>query len=526
MHVRALLIGATMTVWGCGTSSSPVPSPGQGGGGRFSFAEPPAFTVPTSYDCTGDDCPACARNALCAPQGTWLEGETCCAYGDAVVEVGRATAPEAVDVASDGHWAVVCGGFGATVFDVSDHDDIQNLGGASPRCQRASFGAEDAGGRVFYVSHHGDSWVEEPFLATFRVGGRVEGVETLTEPGVLYEGHAWADDRLYLAAHAGGLRIYDTSADDTPELLSVLLDGVTNAWTVAVDARDRDVVYVADFGAGLHVVDVADPMNPVRLETLTLPGPARTVSVDDDRIYVAMGGLGVAVLERVGRGALSPLATIETRGSAQSVAGDADHIAVAAWDHVAVYERETLRLAGTEKLAGYPYFEQDLGVSLSGADVLVAEWNRVHALRIRPGHIAPDLWVDEPLLQFPTDAQTVRSVVVRNRGDLPLEVARIEVTDPAYTASPTDLNVAPGAGDFFEVSVSPPVPDGRVLGFYTNDPDAFDATFRAGLVSTTTDRIDVGEPLTDAFGFLDPNGGMDLSGLDGQVVVLSYFALF
>ena len=38
--------------------------------------------------------------------------------------------------------------------------------------------------------------------------------------------------------------------------------------------------------------------------------------------------------------------------------------------------------------------------------------------------------------------------------------------------------------------------------------------------------VDVGDKLTDAWAFLDPSGAGQLSGLEGKVIVLAYFALF
>ena len=38
--------------------------------------------------------------------------------------------------------------------------------------------------------------------------------------------------------------------------------------------------------------------------------------------------------------------------------------------------------------------------------------------------------------------------------------------------------------------------------------------------------IDVGDQIGSMFGFLDPNGAGQVSGLEGHVVVLAYFALF
>jgi hypothetical protein len=157
----------------------------------------------------------------------------------------------------------------------------------------------------------------------------------------------------------------------------------------------------------------------------------------------------------------------------------------------------------------------------------VAEWTRLHTLRRRLGYLAPDLWVTEQIFQFPPDEPTVRSVVVRNRGDMPLELHSIQTTDSAYGTTTPSLSVAPGQGDFFEVSFAPPAMSPREkLCIVSNDPDPVDAEWSAGLLAETPSLLGVGDTLNNSFAFLDPSGQNQLSGLTGNVVVLAYFALF
>ena len=62
-----------------------------------------------------------------------------------------------------------------------------------------------------------------------------------------------------------------------------------------------------------------------------------------------------------------------------------------------------------------------------------------------------------------------------------------------------------------------------MLTMATNDPDDYHADYQVPLAAISTDQLDVGDSLTSDFDFLDPGG---VSGLEGQVVVLAYFALF
>ena len=80
----------------------------------------------------------------------------------------------------------------------------------------------------------------------------------------------------------------------------------------------------------------------------------------------------------------------------------------------------------------------------------------------------------------------------------------------------------------FDVTYSPPAPSPsrNTLELSTNDPDPAHADLQILLITEDGARLDVGDALTEEFGFLDPNGAGQLSSLEGKVVVLAYFALF
>ena len=61
----------------------------------------------------------------------------------------------------------------------------------------------------------------------------------------------------------------------------------------------------------------------------------------------------------------------------------------------------------------------------------------------------------------------------------------------------------------------------------TNDPDPGQNPFQMHVVGNSTNtQINVGDAITPQFGFLDPSGAGQVGALDGNVVVLAYFALF
>jgi len=88
--------------------------------------------------------------------------------------------------------------------------------------------------------------------------------------------------------------------------------------------------------------------------------------------------------------------------------------------------------------------------------------------------------------------------------------------------------VPPKQGRAFEVAFTPPAPESGQgsLILHSDDPDSTQSPMSVLLVARDSPGLDVGDTLTEEFAFLDPAGSPDLSGLEGHVVVLAYFALF
>ena len=61
-------------------------------------------------------------------------------------------------------------------------------------------------------------------------------------------------------------------------------------------AADGSYAYVADFGAGLRVISVADPAHPVEVGYCDTPGMAFDVTVTGDHAYVADYSSGLRVI--------------------------------------------------------------------------------------------------------------------------------------------------------------------------------------------------------------------------------------
>ncbi|MDX2019030.1 MAG: hypothetical protein SF187_02220 [Deltaproteobacteria bacterium] len=442
-----------------------------------------------------------------------------------MVQIGRGMAAEAVDITVRDGVAVLCGGFGANVSDVSKPSVPRFIGVAGERCQHGAFGPRTERGQILYLTHHGDSWVSTPSLSTWLVtANAIEVLDTIEDPNRLWEGPAWQAGFLYVAAHQGGLLTYRTSGDGLPRLVHTL-GGFKNAWKVEVAGP---VAYVVDNDDGVYVIDLRNPEAPAVSQLVETTGKPRDLAIGDGRVYVALGGSGVDVFDIAADGLdLGKVNNIDTLGSAQSVSVAEGVLAVAAWTHVATYDARTLMLLATETTRGFPEFEQNLGVSSVGKHVFVAEWEFLFTLEHRPGLVAPDMWVDAQQYQFPRDEARARAIIVRNVGRLPVEIDAISAGDAAFALDKTKLSIPPREAAAVELTYSPTAgKEQSLLEISSNDPDPEQASWQGGLLVSSDAGLDVGDRLDDAFAFLDPNGQNQVAGLQGKVIVLSYFALF
>jgi len=529
--------GAGLLAWGC-PSSPPVPADDDDA--TTPAADDDDTTPGDDDDSTNPESPAawhpalddlpCASGEDCADAGPFIE-DTCCTLGDSLRAVATGSAAEAVDVdvSPNGRFVALCGGFGARINDLADPDNPVLAATVTSRCQRSAWGPElEDGTLVLYLAHHGDSWVPEPFLTTVHVDPDGDATQVTSEstPGVLYEGLRWHDGHLYVAAHAGGVRVYLTEPEGAPVHIGTV-PGFTNAWKLDVGGPANEHLFVAD-DTRLQVLDISTPANATIVGGLDLVARARDVDAEGDRVYVATGGDGVEIVDISDPTSPSRVATIALEGSAQAVRAQGDLLAVAAWTYVALYDTERLKLIGTEQTRGAGEFEQDFGVDFRNGRVFVAEWERLYVLQHRPGYVAPDIWLTEQLFDFNAEDASTRTTEVINRGPLPLEVSSVTTTDPALTVSASSLTVEPGQRTDLVLTYTPPAPDpaSQRLVLQTNDVDPGQIDIELFVRVAQTGQVNVGDSITSAWGFLDPTGQDDVANLEGKVLFLAYFALF
>ncbi len=466
---------------------------------------------------------ACAAQQRCAPaSAAWL-GDTCCAFGDALEVVQTLPVQRGVDIAARDDVVVGCSGNGGFVAHVDDDGLLRSVEAPVERCQRIAIGpASTDGTRRIYLAARGDT-VEAPALTVLEetTDGVLSRVTQLREPFVMYEGLALVGDHLWVAAHAGGLRGYALDAERGIVLVSTL-EGLENASGVAADGS---LLYVAD-EASVAVVDVADPAAPKRIATVpTAQGrKPRDLALDDTHLYVALGPGGLQVFRRDGR-TLAEERTLDLDGSIQGVDVRDPYVAVAAWDHLALLERDGLDRVGGLKLAAP--FEQTWAVALSEDFLFGMEWSGAHTLRIHEGLVAPELAAESELLAFAGEEGGTRGLWLRNRGPLSARLGAATVDHPSLTAEVERARVPTGERALTIVRFTPPGPKEGVatLSVVGNDPSPFERPLQIPISARSGPELDVGDSLTEAFAFLDPTGADDLANLEGRVTVLAYFVL-
>lgn len=140
----------------------------------------------------------------------------------------------------------------------------------------------------------------------------VDGKLTVTGIGTVTVVAEQAGDATYAAVRA--TRIFNQRELSLEQRGSI----ATANLTFDVDVVG-DRAYLADWGAGLQVVDVSNPDRPARLSLYNTPGQCFGVDVVDNLAYVADGTQGLQILDISDPANPIPMGSFATAGNAQKV---------------------------------------------------------------------------------------------------------------------------------------------------------------------------------------------------------------
>jgi thiol-disulfide isomerase/thioredoxin len=364
------------------------------------------------------------------------------------------------------------------------------------------------------------------------------GITTLTgidETDVFFEKMKIYNDRLYVAAHSDGIRIYSLLTPESPSLIASLTDGFTDAFDMAVSG---DTLYVADGAGGLKIVDISEITSPKLLggeTTTTAMGTAQDVEVKNGKIYLASGGAGICVYEN---GNLSSRKIYELTGCAEDLCWVGDYLAVSTFGGVSVLEvgeGTNLAVAGSENTSRFStkaYIRNAFGVGAANdSTLLVSSWTTTDCYQIKStddSEIA-DINCSTQRIRFPA-AGGSETHFVTNNGGATLTISSVSSLSGDYSCDFGPQSIEPGDTVYFEITYTAgDESEGEILYLYSNDPDENPLPIK---VYGNTSSLDAGEEVPDftlPTIYTDPSSGtyseetFTLSEQKGKVVWIQIF---
>lgn len=310
-------------------------------------------------------------------------------------------------------------------------------------------------------------------------GQSLTKLREIAEPGVFYEKMSVVGDRLYVAAHAYGIRIFDLTNPANPVLIGELTAGFDDAWAIAVDGT---TAYVADGAGGLKIVDITNEMQPVIVvgeDTDSAAATAEDVMVIGDHVYVASGGAGIAVYPR---GSLTPRRLFDTPIAAKHLARAGNYLAVVDMGGLHVFEilPDGGLSPAVRELAMRRYIQGEglqlrlwHGLSSWGSDrFLAANWDTMDIYRLvdPAASSQPDVTASAQRLRFPPTGG-IEKITVTNDGSGPLTITNVASNSGRFNAFPKQALLQPG--DQFELTVEylGGQPGSGMLAIRSDDPD-------------------------------------------------------
>jgi peroxiredoxin len=394
-------------------------------------------------------------------------------------------------------------------------------------------------GDIVYTTHRGN--IRNPaFITAWDISTRQAPVQlpVLQEPGISYEGLDAANGRVYVSLHEKGLGVYERS--DTNGLTRIAtLTGFTNAWGVRVRG---ETAFVADGVGGLVTVDVTNPKEPRVLGRVKTGGQARDVVVEGHVAYVASGSAGLVVVDVSDPASPAIVGAASMPGTALRLDYSAGRVFVAAWNDARVYDvavPSAPRFIGAVRLTRALDVPEDdrpeatsriLGIAARDRDVFVGNWHQLYSYRLFPDRLAPSLRLPEAaaMLDFGAvadGADAIRSLPVTNQGTAPLTVFSANVAGDAFSASPKEARIAPGATARFSLSYHA-TGTARQEGYLRILSDDPASPLRTAFLVGNQPGLGVNMPLPETTGVLLDGSTWSSSQAAGKVVLLNFFATF
>ncbi|MEQ1503610.1 MAG: hypothetical protein ABMB14_15335 [Myxococcota bacterium] len=453
---------------------------------------------------------------------------------------------------------------------------LPRTGTRDPGCMHMAFDESDPD--IVYTTHHGNLDDGDPFVSGFDLNSTAADPLFPTKltlapiqlpmvqiPGEVYEGLDVENGLIWVAAHQTGLAVFRRDAANANALERM------TTYPGLVDARDvavvGDTAYVCDAANGLVILDVTDPTEITETARLTLPGVVLDIAVGDAGVvYLAAQSGGLLSVDVSDPANPVLLQQLNVQEGVTAVDYDQNRVYVAAWNDARVYDAtdpSNLTIIGAKRLDKQKNYSAEdgdggdrpdltnrvLGIAGSGDYVFDGTWWVPHNLLLHPDRTAPYMVLPETVnyLAFPGDLAIGESseveFVVRNDGTAPLTVFDLWTTNPAFTVSPPQLRVDPGASGTLKVTFTAtigagestttttgggtvPIQTGEETGFlqiWSDDPSQ---PVREAYLVGNPAGIGVGDPYTNSATLLDGTPWSFQDDALGQVTLVAYFATF
>lgn len=450
-------------------------------------------------------------------------------------------------------------------------------GTRDPGCFRLTFDDDDPD--IVYATMHGNIDDGDAFISGYDLNSTEVPVvppaipnplkvtlapiqlPMLQEPGEAYEGLDFENGHLFVASHDNGLGVF------TRDPVTNVLTRVAT-YTGLIDAKevlvDDNVAFVADGFGGFVTLDVSNPENPQALGALPLEGVLFDLAYDavNHVVYIAAQAGGVHSVDVSDPANPALLGTLALDTAAVSVDYDAGRVFVAAWEDVRVYDAAdpaNLAIIGAARSTRQRNYSADdgdlgerpdltnrvLGVSGYGDYVFDGTWWFPKNYVIHAENQAPYIVLPETVnyTTFPGDLAIGESstvnIEVRNDGNAPLTIFDLWTTEAAFTVSPEQLLIAPGATGTLTVTFTATIGAGTgtstsgatyqtgeergFLEIWSDDPSQ---PVREAYLVGNPDGIAVGDLYTNDATLLDGTPWNFEADALGSVTLVAYFATF
>ncbi len=335
---------------------------------------------------------------------------------------------EMVDIELSGGLAYAVGQGGLVILD--------------PTPGAASVLGSGVGDRFHRVEPIGEGYValthRDRGLTIADVSDPTRPVQVASVSGSGWEGMAYADGRLYVTVRDEGVRVLDVTDPASPGTVGEGA-GLSAPWELSKPSDGW--IYAADNTLGVVPIDISDPDALVIGDPVDLGSAVLHVTLDGDHLYAAAGGAGVVVLDLADPARPEPVVTLPTGGSVvmTAVADDllygADHTGLVVWD---VSDPSAPIPVGREET---PQFA--LGVAAADDIAWIADWTALEGWAVDRDAGSPEVEISSMTVLLSADGGTTE-IELANLGGGDLHLLGATTSDDRLAVEATADTLAPG----------------------------------------------------------------------------------